>query len=181
MEDPHGLALQLTYLGVVAAAQGDLARAKALGEEALAIWRNRGDAWGTASTLIQLGKVARAEGAPVRASELFRDSLAQNVPLGDKEITARAVFELAVLACERGEFSRGARLYGGIAALRDAIGAPLAPVDRLRYEEAVTATHAALSEEQFRIAWDAGYSLPPERVLSEALRPDEASTAPDNA
>jgi predicted ATPase/transcriptional regulator with XRE-family HTH domain len=169
MGDPHGQAMQLICLGDIAAAQNDLAAARAMGAEALALWQARGDAWGIAWALVQLGKVARAEGRQARAEELFRESLSESIPLGDKEIAARAVVEIAAIACERGEFAQGARLYGAVAALREAIGAPVAPVDRVRYERAVEATRTALSIEQFNAAWATGYSLPSEQVLLDVV------------
>jgi tetratricopeptide (TPR) repeat protein len=169
INDAHGLALQLTCLGEIAITDGDLGGARTRGEEALAIWKGRGDAWGTAWALIQLGKVARAEGAPARAIALLRDSLAANEQLGDKEIAARATFELAAIAGGRGEFSLATRLYGSVAALREAIGAPLAPVDRRRYEQAVAVARSALTEEAFAAAWHEGYSQPPENSLCDVL------------
>jgi tetratricopeptide (TPR) repeat protein len=164
----HGMALDLTRLGDIALAQGNPAEAETLGEEALAIWRDRGDAWGIAWALIQLGRAARAQGADARAIALFRQSLASNARLGDKEIMARSLAELAAIACEREQFLLAARLYGGVAALRETMGAPLAPAEWARYERALATTRSELTEEAFHAAWDAGRALSPERIIDEA-------------
>jgi non-specific serine/threonine protein kinase len=164
----HGIAMQLTCLGDIAVAQGDPAEAETLGEEALAIWRDRGDAWGMAWGLMQLGRAARARGDDARAIALFRQSLASNARLGDKEIIIRAVAELAAIACGRGQFDLAARLYGGVAALRETLGAPLAPAEWARYERALAATRSELAEGVFHEAWDAGRALPLERIIAEA-------------
>jgi predicted ATPase/transcriptional regulator with XRE-family HTH domain len=163
----HAVAFQLSNLGDVAVAQGHLEEAMTFGREALAIWRARGDDWGIAWALIQLGKVARAQGDESDAVELTIESLASNAKLGDKEIAARALSELAAVAGERGQFHLAARLYGNVAALRRKIGAPLAPVERVRHERAVTATRDALDRESFIAAWESGLDMPLEQVIAE--------------
>jgi predicted ATPase/transcriptional regulator with XRE-family HTH domain len=164
----HGVALELTCLGDIAVAQGNPAEAETLGEEALAIWRDRGDAWGIAWALILLGRVARARGDDARAIALLRQSLGSNARLGDKEITVRAVAELAAVACDREQFLLAARLYGGLAALRETLGAPLAPAAWAGYERALAAARSELAEAAFQSAWDAGRALPLERIIAEA-------------
>jgi predicted ATPase/transcriptional regulator with XRE-family HTH domain len=164
----HGVAIELTRLGDIAVAQGNLEEAETSGEEALVIWRERGDAWGAAWGLLLLGRVARARGDDARAIGLFRESLASNARLGDKEIIVRAVAELAAVACNRGQFLLAARLYGGVAALRETLGAPLAPAGWAGYEQDLAATRSELAEEVFQAAWDAGRALPLERIIAEA-------------
>ena len=164
----HGVALDLTRLGDIAVAQGNPAEAETLGEEALAIWRDRGDAWGIAWALIQLGRAARARRDDARAIALVRESLGSNAQLGDKEIIARAIAELAAIACDRGQLLQAARLYGGVAALRETLGAPLAPAEWARYEQDLATTRSELTEEAFQAAWDAGRALPLERIIAEA-------------
>jgi tetratricopeptide (TPR) repeat protein len=164
----HGVALDLTCLGNIAVAQGNPTEADRLGEEALAIWRDRGDAWGMTWALLQLGRAARARGDDARAIALFRQTLASNARLGDKEVIVRAVAELASIACDRGEFVLAARLYGGVAALRETLGAPLAPAEWAHYERDLATTRSELAEGAFHEAWDAGRALPLERIIAEA-------------
>jgi predicted ATPase/transcriptional regulator with XRE-family HTH domain len=164
----HSVAMHLTRLGDIAVAQGNPAEAEKLGEEALAIWRGRGDAWGMTWALLQLGRAARARGDDGRAIALFRQGLASNARLGDQEVIVRAAAELASIACDRGEFLLAARLYGGVAAVRETLGAPLAPAEWARYERALAATRSELAEEAFQAAWDASRALPLEQIIAEA-------------
>ena len=52
--------------------------------------------------------------------------------------------------------------------LRETLGAPLAPAEWARYEQALGATRSELTEGAFRAAWDAGRALPLERIIAEA-------------
>lgn len=165
----HGVAFQLSNLGDVAMAQGHLAEAAAFGEEALAIWRERGDAWSVSWALVQLGKVRRAQGDESGALALYRQTLATSVALGDKEIAARATSEVAVIANTRERFELAARLFGSVAGLREAIGAPLSPAERARHDQSLTVTRAALHEEKYQQCWEEGHALSLEHAVSEAL------------
>jgi tetratricopeptide (TPR) repeat protein len=164
----HGIAMQLNRLGDIALAQGRLAEASALGEEALVIWRDGGDAWGSAWALLQLGRVARARGDTAGAIARYRQSLASNARLGDKEIMTRAVSELAAIASDREQFSLAARLFGGVSALRETLGAPVAPAEQARHEREVAAIRAGLGEDAFVAAWEAGRTLPLEQIIAKA-------------
>jgi hypothetical protein len=84
------------------------------------------------------------------------------------ERATRALSELAAVASERHEFSLATRLYGRVAALRKAIGAPLAPAERVRHEWAVTVTRGAFDEESFIAAWESGLDMSLEQVITEA-------------
>jgi hypothetical protein len=52
--------------------------------------------------------------------------------------------------------------------LRETLGAPLAPVEWARYEQALATTRSELTEEAFHAAWEAGRALSPERIIEEA-------------
>ena len=59
-----------------------------------------------------------------------------------------------------------ARLWGKAEALRETVGAPMPPVYRADYEQAVAATRTALGEEAFDIARTEGRTMELEQVLS---------------
>jgi DNA-binding NarL/FixJ family response regulator len=174
----HGVAFGLSDLGDVALARGRLADAAAYADEALAIWRDRGDAWSVAWAQIGCGRIARAQGDPARAVSLVCDGLTACAKLGDKEIAARGISELAAIAAERGELRLAARLYGSVAALREAIAAPLAPSERASYATAVDAIRAGLPGNAFAAAWEAGRALSLDQAVAEvaALVPAVSTT-----
>jgi non-specific serine/threonine protein kinase len=166
--DSHDVAFDLADLADVAAAQGNLEEATTLGEEALALWRARGDDWSVSWALTQLASIAHAHGDVARAISLHTQSLAKNAHLGDKELLARVGSELARVANERGLHELAAKLSGAATALREAIGAPLAPVDRTRHEQTVATARDNLATEAFLAAWEAGRAMSSEQLVEAA-------------
>ncbi len=164
----HGVAFGLSDLGDVALARGLLADAAAFAGEALAIWEARGDAWSVAWAQIGCGKIARAQGDQTRAVSLVCDALAGCIKLGDKEIAARGISELAAVAAERGELRLAARLCGSVAALRQAIGAPLAPSERARHDALVQSIRDGLPKNTFAAAWEAGHAFSLATAVAES-------------
>jgi DNA-binding NarL/FixJ family response regulator len=55
-----------------------------------------------------------------------------------------------------------------VAALRDAIGAPIARSERASHEALVSDTRAGLSSSAYGAAWEAGYGLPLDEIIAEA-------------
>jgi predicted ATPase/class 3 adenylate cyclase len=62
-----------------------------------------------------------------------------------------------------------ARLWGAAEALREQIGAVMWPIDRPDYERRAAAARAALADEAFDAAWQAGRALTWEQAMDEAL------------
>jgi hypothetical protein len=60
-----------------------------------------------------------------------------------------------------------ARLMRAAEALREGIRAVIPPAGRDQHEAEVAALRAALNEEAFRRAWEAGRALTPEQALIE--------------
>ena len=53
--------------------------------------------------------------------------------------------------------------------MREAIGAPLPPVDRANQEATGAAARAALGDDRFAAAWAAGRAAPLDEIVAEAL------------
>ena len=81
---PAGHRLLLDNLGIAALQLSDYARARALLEESLVLWRELDDAWGIASTLANLGVVAERSGDYARATALHEEGRSAR-QLGDKQ------------------------------------------------------------------------------------------------
>jgi hypothetical protein len=81
---------------------------------------------------------------------------------------------LAKVAGAEEAAARAARLLGAAEALREAIGAPLPPVERADYDRSVDTVRAGLSEEAFAAAWSEGRLMALEQALVYALNPEEA-------
>jgi hypothetical protein len=75
----------------------------------------------------------------------------------------------AGVAGAHGQPERAARLFGATDAVRTALGVPVRPVDRPRYDRDVSAVRTALGPDAFAAAWAAGRALPLEQAITEAL------------
>jgi hypothetical protein len=113
--------------------------------------------------------VAASRGDPGRATGYLCESLAVRRELGERLGIAECLEGLAAVADGTGQPDRAARLLGAAGTLREAIGAPLPPVDRPAHEAAVQATRGLLGEAAFAAAWAAGRALPLEQAVAEAL------------
>lgn len=162
----HGVAYGLSDLADVALVQGKSDDAAQFANEALAIWQAQGDAWGVARAQVGRGKIARAQGDGSRAVSHICESLKACITLGDKEIAARGISELAVIAVERGDLQLAAQFCGSVAALRDAIGAPVALAERASHEALVARIRAGLPANVFSSAWEVGFASSLEEVVT---------------
>jgi len=173
MDDEPGAARVVAALGRVALAAGDDNRAAALLEEALSRQENLGDWPGVVADMLGIGTMAWHQGDAVEAAWRYRDALGLAQQIGDRLGLAVAAERLAAVTVARvttdpaaGE--RAARLLGAAAALREAIGAPLPPIDRAEHERAVAAARGALGEQGFAAAFASGRELPPAGIVAEA-------------
>lgn len=161
-----GLSHALKNLALVAHRQGDDQRAAAMAEESLALARELGDRDCISDALILLGRLAYRRREDGRAIALWVESLSLRRELGDKPRIAECLERLAQVDPDR---SRAARLLGAAAALRETIGAPLAPVDRPDWEQCVAAVRAALGRAVFHQAQEEGRLTPLDRLLVDLL------------
>ncbi len=103
--------------------------------------------------------------------------------IGDKELIASGLEGLASVVAVQGESAWAARLWGTAEAMREAIGAPLQPIERADYEHAVAAVRDHLGEEAFASAWAAGRAMTPEQVLTtgeRAIQPHQSQQGQHN-
>ena len=121
---------------------------------------------GMAEALCILGHVEASRGDHALARTLYEDSLSMAQEIGDKELTASGLEGLASVVAAQGENARAARLWGTAAALREALGAPLQPIERVDYEQAVATARAHLGEEAFAFAWAEGRAMTAEQAVA---------------
>jgi DNA-binding CsgD family transcriptional regulator len=87
--DTGDLAYSLYFLAHVAAYQGDYARASALNEESLALYRKRGDTRGITITLLYLAEISfSSHGDPATVRSLIEESLTLAKQVGDTSSVA---------------------------------------------------------------------------------------------
>jgi predicted ATPase/DNA-binding SARP family transcriptional activator len=154
-----GLADALRSLGDCARVEHDVAAAAAFLEESLSVAREIGARPLEALAMQSLAALASEEQDFERAGRLLTDALALWRDIDDTAGAAATMRGLGEVAAAQEEFDRAARLLGAAEALRERVGAAVAPYERDAYERAVTATRAGLGEATFATGWSAGREL----------------------
>jgi predicted ATPase/class 3 adenylate cyclase len=171
--DKEGIAVSSSLLAELALSQNDLATARWRAEESLVLYREMEYRKGIAELLSLLARRATVSGDYASARTLCTECLTIAKEMGDKEVLASGLEGLAgVIAAQEtvGISTKGAlwaaKLWGAAEFVREAIGAPIPPLERATYECAVTAMRTHLGEETFAAAWREGRSMTPEQVLA---------------
>ena len=164
-----GIGVVLGNLGLIAEAQGELNRARALHAEALATLEQVGAGRDIAVSLRNLAGVVQEQGALGEADALYHRALEAAVQAGDKRVATGCLEGLATLRSQEGRAERAARLFGAAEAQRAFLGLSLVSLGHELYERHVDAARAALREEAFQAAWDAGKAMSLEEVVEYAL------------
>jgi predicted ATPase/DNA-binding CsgD family transcriptional regulator len=186
------IASSLWLLAEICLAQGEQNRAHELAEESVAIFKEIGSGGDSAVARQSLARIEAAQGNYATAAVLYQESLELLRRRGDQESIAVCLEGLAAVAAAQkpgmeppvgllpeGQGMRwAAQLWGAAEALREQIGAPLPPVYRVNYEQAVTAARLALGEQVFAIAWAEGRSLSHEQALAAQGQPLQIKSTP---
>jgi tetratricopeptide (TPR) repeat protein len=158
----------LTMVGEIARQTGELERAAAIYEQALAQFRDQGKPRGTAVVLHSLGHTELRQGLVPSARARFVESLLLSEAVGDGVNAALCVAGLGAVEGAAGRPERGARLLGAAAArLRDR-ATRLDEVDRAELERAEAAAVAALGRDAFDAAFTEGQAMTWEQALALA-------------
>ena len=152
----------LNGVTALALAAGDVVTARLRAEEALALHRTLGDAWGTANSRFLLGNVAATERDWVTGQQLFEESVRAFDELGDEHYTLLATRALAWMCAELGDleryrvltesYLRGARATGNQRLEARALGA----LAGFGIKEGRTQEALSMLKEVYRIDRDVG-------------------------
>jgi predicted ATPase/class 3 adenylate cyclase len=159
----------LLHLSTTARYQGNLVEAQTLLEEALRLAQEFSMPFYTAWLRQQQGNIAYDGGNVDRASHFYRESLAISCDLQSKRDYAEHIEGLAAVAGAQGKVLRAVRLWSSAAATREAIGAPLPPIDRPQRDAALARLRAQLDDTTFASAWAAGQVMSLEQAVAHAL------------
>jgi non-specific serine/threonine protein kinase len=176
--DARTLARALSNAAGSAADAGDVARARSLFDESIAISRATGDddtlalaLWATSQTMWT------TLGLP-EARRLVRESLVLYRGLGVLWGVLQCLEQLAVLALADGAPERAVRLYASAAGLGQRHGiAPLPGTETPRQRD-LAQLRALLGGEQVEALWAAQLAVPIEQVIDWALADDVAGQPP---
>jgi non-specific serine/threonine protein kinase len=167
--------LPLAALGFTVCLLGDQPRASQLLQESVGLARETDSMGRLAIASIYLGQVAFLQGDLERATAALQEALGLFREWDSAWGMAECLEGLAVVAAAEGRFERAARLLGAAARLRQAIGAPVHPVDRADHERAVAASEATLGAHAYASAWDAGQAMSIDDVIELAVAASRSS------
>jgi hypothetical protein len=136
--------------------QGDVARATALLEEALAGVQASGMTWDIPMTLALLGHlVCQQQNYPL-AKARYREALVLYRAFGSPTYIASCLEGYAAAACAEGHYAQATRLCAQASTLREQTQATLLPVEREAFKQVVATARAALDESAFVREWNTG-------------------------
>jgi predicted ATPase/DNA-binding SARP family transcriptional activator len=154
-----GLVDALRSLGDCARVEHDPAAAGAFLDESLSVAREIGARPLEALALQSHAALASEEHDHDRARRLLTEALALWRDIDDTAGAAGAMRGLGEVAARQGDFDRAARFFGAAEAMRERVGAVVAPYELDAYERAVAAARTGLDEETFAGSWAAGRTL----------------------
>jgi predicted ATPase/DNA-binding CsgD family transcriptional regulator len=168
----HGVAVYLA---------GDPERGGALLQESLDIATRLGYREGMAWALNELAVII-ADDDPETAADMLAESLEIHASLGDRWRVASVAEAIAGLAAHPAlagavEPAIATTLLGGAAALRESLGTPVPPAERVARSRCVRSLREQLGR-RFQGTWDRGHMMTLEELVDASLRAVRAVQAP---
>ena len=154
--------------GAATRSQDVLARAVPPLEASLRRYRALGDVRFGAISATYLGAVLVRLGDRARSVALLTEGLNGIQTVGDHAFLFPSLIALAMVAALTEQPVRAARLLGGAEAVADALGATLAPVNRVTQTEVLAAIRPHLDPGALDMARNAGRSMSLDDVMAEA-------------
>jgi ATP/maltotriose-dependent transcriptional regulator MalT len=175
-------AFALGLRGLIHLEKGDLFSAHPILEESLELGKKARVETDTVDLCLGLARLLAAQGKVTVAQRLCKESLTLLCESHVYQDDIASCLEcLAALEVRHGKPGQAARFWGSAEALREAIGAPMYPVHRASYAQAIALARAELGEQAFAAAWAEGRMLTPEQALAtqgEAMIPTPMSSIP---
>ncbi len=156
--------------GSLAYYEGDYELAARLLEETADEARNGQFLSDLARSLVGLGKVRLGQGQPVLASETIQEGLKIFWGIGQKIGYIDALEVLASAYVAQGHEAEAVKLYAPCDVSRQALGAPLLPVDQPGYLADISACQHGLGIDNFSDLWQCAASQPINDVIEEILK-----------
>ena len=155
----------LILLGEILLVEREDEKAHSMLEESLAIFKGIGERSGTAMALISFARILSYSGEHVAAQACYKESWELLGANADRELTAACLEGYGELLVEQGEAKWAVQLWGIAATVRAEIVAPMPPIYRPDYIQAVASARESLGEEAFQMAWAEGRRTSLEQVL----------------
>ncbi|MEP6902207.1 MAG: tetratricopeptide repeat protein, partial [Actinomycetota bacterium] len=159
LNDKFVIAGSMNALGDLLRVRGKNLEARPCFEESLAICRQLKQQDSVGSNLLNLGAVEFREGDFAAAGTYFAEAFALGMELKHKIIISYSLEGLGALMTREGQSKNAAVLAGAADNLRESIGYEIEPAERQFRDEYLLDLRAALSKEEFEIAFEQGSKL----------------------
>nr|HMN30508.1 tetratricopeptide repeat protein [Caldilineaceae bacterium] len=169
LEDTYGIAYALNQLGQVALYQGNLEQATIYLRDGFGVALELGYPALLQFVLDNQGNLAFAQGHYAAAINYYTQSLEIACQIKDTFQVATLLERLAGAVGAQQKVEQATRLLGAAAKLHEAIGAPLRPSDRPRYQATIATVRAQLDEIIYATAYAEGYAMTPDQAVAFAL------------
>ena len=160
-------AIGLSGLGGVAQDRGDLAKARELKEQALAIYERQHDYWIIGFILWGVTLVAIAQRDYDRAHVCLARWAAIARDLGNRWVLSYILDCHGRIAVDTGEPTQAARFFGAGEAMRKHFAGQFTPIEQADYDAAMGRLREMLSEKELNDAWERGRVSSPWDVIDE--------------
>ena len=155
----------LNTLGRMALLRGDLEEARKLCEESVELFDEVCYRVGVAEALISLGQVRAAQGNDEVARDCYEKSWSLLLKTLDaKELCAACLEVWGELVVRQGKLEQAVQMWAVAATLRAGLVAPMPPIYRPAYNQAVAAVREQLGAKAFQAAWAEGRKLSPAQI-----------------
>lgn len=162
----------LVNLGDILYSVGQLSESATVLRQALDIAGQIGDRRLAACAQTNLGLVAEAQRDYQAAWRFQQGSLAAAVAVGERQAVYETMENIATLEATVGRPEHAARLFGAVAALRDAAGSPTQAAYVTRLEDARAAAEHALGHQQFSLHRQTGMAMSEAEAIEYAAGPE---------
>src|SRR6266566_5501122 len=159
----------MSHLSDVASMRGDLERATALLEEALANARVSGMTWDIPIMTAMLGHLARQQQRYDLAKARYREALVRFRTFSSPTYIAWCLEGYAAVICAEGRYAQAVWLCAAAAAMREQTQTPLPPAEREALEKTIATAKAAMKEPAFGEEWTVGARLTHDQAIDYAL------------
>ncbi len=155
----------LNMLGRMALQRGDLEEARKLCEESVELFDEVCYRVGVAEALISLGQVRAAQGNDEVARGCYEKSWSLLLKTLDaKELCAACLEGWGELVARQGKLEQAVQMWAVAATLRAGLVAPMPPIYRVAYNQAVAVVREQLGAKAFQAAWAEGRKLSPAQI-----------------
>jgi len=161
--------ITLRNLAELARMRGDLRRATALYEEALAIVQAIGMTFGVALITTLLGHLASQQHNYALAKSRYRESLVVFRSFDSPTFMAWCLEALAAALNAERQYAQAARLCAAAMTMRKQVQTPLPPAERDAFEQTIATARAALGEPAFGKEWVIGAEFTNNQAIDYAL------------